>query len=200
VPTATARARPDASRFALAAVALSLGFFGLIRLSWIETQVLPFTRGQAALAVGLFGPHRVPAGDAGATARVLRETCDRRRPDRPAHDPPSRSDRGDRGPCRSRDHPHACELLTKLVDEPDELRVRPTRIEPQDLHHALVQGIVVRWQRCAVDLEPGPACAFGQFARLTSMLAHTSVRWLQCDRCDHLFTQPAEASLIPLSR
>jgi exosortase/archaeosortase family protein len=56
VPTATARARPDASRFAVTAVALSLGFFGVLRLSWIEAHVLlPFTRGQAALAVGLFG-------------------------------------------------------------------------------------------------------------------------------------------------
>jgi exosortase/archaeosortase family protein len=56
VPTATARARPDASKFAVTAVALSLGFFGLLRLNWIEAHVLlPFTRGQAALAVGLFG-------------------------------------------------------------------------------------------------------------------------------------------------
>ncbi len=56
MPTATARARLDASKFAVTAGALSLGFFGLLRLSWTEAHVLlPFTRGQAALAVGLFG-------------------------------------------------------------------------------------------------------------------------------------------------
>ena len=56
MPTATARARPDASKFVVTAVVLSLGFFGLLRLHWTEAHVLlPFTRGQAAVAVGLFG-------------------------------------------------------------------------------------------------------------------------------------------------
>jgi exosortase/archaeosortase family protein len=45
-----------AFKFALRAVAWSLGLFGLLRLSWTEAHVvLPLTRMQAGLAMGLFG-------------------------------------------------------------------------------------------------------------------------------------------------
>jgi exosortase/archaeosortase family protein len=61
VPTDTARGRADAVKFALRGVAWSLGLFGLLRLNWTESHaVLPFTRAQAAVAVGLFGPSALP--------------------------------------------------------------------------------------------------------------------------------------------
>jgi exosortase/archaeosortase family protein len=76
VPTATARARTDAVKFALRAVAWSLGFFGLLRLSWIEAHaVLPFTRAQGSAAVGIFGtpalPVEVTLACSGADAMAL---------------------------------------------------------------------------------------------------------------------------------
>ena len=56
MPTDTAPGRTDALKFSLMAVAWSLGLFGLIRLNWTEAHaLLPFTRMQAAAAVGLFG-------------------------------------------------------------------------------------------------------------------------------------------------
>ncbi len=60
--TATARNGPtDAARFVLRAVAWSLGIFGLLRLTWIAAHVvLPFTRLQAGLAVGLLGAPTAP--------------------------------------------------------------------------------------------------------------------------------------------
>src|SRR6202171_3383570 len=61
VPTHTPRGRTDAVKFALRGVAWSLGFFGLLRLNWMEAHaVLPFTRAQAAAAVGLFGTSALP--------------------------------------------------------------------------------------------------------------------------------------------
>ena len=52
MPTDTARGPTDAAKFALRAVAWSLGLFGLLRLNWTEAHVvLPFTRAQAAVAV-----------------------------------------------------------------------------------------------------------------------------------------------------
>jgi len=61
VPTDTARQRSDASKFALRGVAWSLAFFGLLRLNWTEAHaMLPFTRLQAAVAVGLFGTPALP--------------------------------------------------------------------------------------------------------------------------------------------
>ena len=61
MPTDTARGRADAVKFALRGVAWSLGLFGLLRLNWTELHgVLPFTRAQAAVAVGLFGPSALP--------------------------------------------------------------------------------------------------------------------------------------------
>jgi exosortase/archaeosortase family protein len=61
VPTDTARGRTEAVQFGLRGVAWSLGLFGLLRLSWTETHlVLPFTRVQAAAAVGLFGTSALP--------------------------------------------------------------------------------------------------------------------------------------------
>jgi exosortase/archaeosortase family protein len=57
----TDRGPTDAVKFALRAVAWSLGFFGLLRLNWTEAHVvLPITRGQAAVAVGLFGTSTLP--------------------------------------------------------------------------------------------------------------------------------------------
>ena len=54
--TDTARGPTDALRFVLWGVAGSLGFFGLLRLNWTEAHlVLPLTRIQARLALGLFG-------------------------------------------------------------------------------------------------------------------------------------------------
>jgi exosortase/archaeosortase family protein len=56
-----ARGPTDAVKFALRAAAWSLGFFGLLRLTWTETHVvLPFTRMQAGLAVGVFGTPALP--------------------------------------------------------------------------------------------------------------------------------------------
>jgi exosortase/archaeosortase family protein len=61
VPTDTAPGRTDAVKFALQGVAWSLGLFGLLRLNWTEAQlVLPVTRLQAAVAVGLFGAPTLP--------------------------------------------------------------------------------------------------------------------------------------------
>src|SRR5580693_7675184 len=61
VPTDTARGRTDAVKFALLGVAWSLAFFGLLRLSWTEAHaVLPFTRAQTSVAVGLFGTSALP--------------------------------------------------------------------------------------------------------------------------------------------
>ncbi len=61
MPTDTASARTAAGKFALLAVAWSLGLFGLLRLNWTEAHaVLPFTRVQAAVAVGLFGTSTLP--------------------------------------------------------------------------------------------------------------------------------------------
>ncbi len=55
------RRRTYAVRFALRAVAWSLGLFGLLRLNWTEAHVvLPFTRLQAGVAVGLFGAPALP--------------------------------------------------------------------------------------------------------------------------------------------
>jgi exosortase/archaeosortase family protein len=60
VPTGISRL-PTAVRFALGAGAWSLGLFGLLRLGWIETQlVLPFTRAQAGMAAKLFGTPTAP--------------------------------------------------------------------------------------------------------------------------------------------
>jgi len=76
VPTDTAAARTDAAKFAGRAVAWSLGFFGVLRLSWIEAHaVLPFTRAQGAAAVGMFGtpalPVEVTLACSGADAMAL---------------------------------------------------------------------------------------------------------------------------------
>jgi exosortase/archaeosortase family protein len=61
VPTDTARGLTAAAKFALRGAAGSLGFFGLLRLNWTEAHaLLPFTRVQAAAAVGLFGPSALP--------------------------------------------------------------------------------------------------------------------------------------------
>src|ERR1700686_4059303 len=61
VPTDTARGRTDAVKFAVRGLAWSLGFFGLLRLSWTEAHaVLPFPRVQAAAAAGLFGTSALP--------------------------------------------------------------------------------------------------------------------------------------------
>jgi exosortase/archaeosortase family protein len=61
VLTVMARSPTDAVKFALRTAAWSLGFFGLLRLTWTETHVvLPFTRMQAGLAVGLFGTPALP--------------------------------------------------------------------------------------------------------------------------------------------
>ena len=76
MPTDTAAARTDAAKFAGRAVAWSLGFFGVLRLSWIEAHaVLPFTRAQGAAAVGMFGtpalPVEVTLACSGADAMAL---------------------------------------------------------------------------------------------------------------------------------
>jgi exosortase/archaeosortase family protein len=61
VPTATPRIGTDAARFALRAGAASLGFFGLLRLNWIEAHaVLPVTRLQAQIAASVFGAPAAP--------------------------------------------------------------------------------------------------------------------------------------------
>ena len=60
--TDTARRQTDAVRFVLRGVAWSLGFFGLLRLTWIEAHVvLPFTRVQAAVAAGCSARRRCPS-------------------------------------------------------------------------------------------------------------------------------------------
>ena len=49
------------AKFAAQCVAWSLGLFGLLRLRWTEAHVvLPLTRGQGGLAVGLFGTPTLP--------------------------------------------------------------------------------------------------------------------------------------------
>ena len=59
--TDTVRGPTGAGRFVLRGVAGSLAFFGLLRLNWIEAQVvLPFTRMQAGVAAGLFGAPASP--------------------------------------------------------------------------------------------------------------------------------------------
>jgi exosortase/archaeosortase family protein len=61
VRTDTARGQAAAVKFSLRGVAWSLGLFGLFRLNWTEAHaVLPFTRVQAAMAVGLFGTSALP--------------------------------------------------------------------------------------------------------------------------------------------
>ncbi len=51
----------DAAKFVLRGLAASLGFFGLLRLNWIEARVvLPLTHAQGGLAVGLFGTPALP--------------------------------------------------------------------------------------------------------------------------------------------
>ncbi len=59
--TDTSQSTTHAARFALRAVAWSLGLFSLLRLVWIEAHVvLPLTRAQGALAGGLFGAAAAP--------------------------------------------------------------------------------------------------------------------------------------------
>lgn len=61
MPTDTVRGWMRARSFALRAVAWSLGLFGLLRLDWVETHgVLPLTRLQGRLAVGLCGTPALP--------------------------------------------------------------------------------------------------------------------------------------------
>jgi exosortase/archaeosortase family protein len=61
VPTDTARGRTEALRFALRAVAWSLGLFGLLRSPWIQSQaLLPVTQAQGRAATGLFGDASLP--------------------------------------------------------------------------------------------------------------------------------------------
>ena len=59
--TDTARGQTPAVSFALLGVGWSLGLFGLLRLGWTEAHaVLPLTRMQADIAVGLFGTPALP--------------------------------------------------------------------------------------------------------------------------------------------
>jgi exosortase/archaeosortase family protein len=65
VPTDTVRSPTDPGKravdFVLRGVLGSLGFFGLLRLSWTEAEVvLPLTRAQAGLAAGLLGTPALP--------------------------------------------------------------------------------------------------------------------------------------------
>jgi exosortase/archaeosortase family protein len=61
VLTDMGRPHTNAVSFVLRAVAGSLGFFGLLRLAWVETHVvLPFTLVQSGLAARLFGTPLVP--------------------------------------------------------------------------------------------------------------------------------------------
>ncbi|MCX6538476.1 MAG: archaeosortase/exosortase family protein [Acidobacteria bacterium] len=61
MPTDTIRSQTRAVNFALRAVAWSLGLFGLLRLNWVEIHgLLPLTRLQARLAVGLCGTPAFP--------------------------------------------------------------------------------------------------------------------------------------------
>jgi exosortase/archaeosortase family protein len=76
VPTDTTSSPTAALRFVLGGVAASLGFFGLLRLSWTEAHVvLPLTRVQEGLAVGLFGlpasPVQVTLACSGTDALAL---------------------------------------------------------------------------------------------------------------------------------
>lgn len=51
----------DAARFAGRAVAAGVGLFGVLRLPWVETQILlPVTRAQGAVAMHVFGGSTVP--------------------------------------------------------------------------------------------------------------------------------------------
>lgn len=59
--TAIVRPRTYPVKFVLHALAASLGVFALLRLAWIEAHlVIPVTRLQGAVAVGLFGTPAVP--------------------------------------------------------------------------------------------------------------------------------------------
>jgi exosortase/archaeosortase family protein len=61
VQTDTIRRPTNALRFVLQGVAWSLALFGLLRLPWTEAHVvLPLTRVQGALGVGLFGTPTLP--------------------------------------------------------------------------------------------------------------------------------------------
>jgi len=61
VQMATARRQSDAHRFVLWGVAGSLGLFGGLRLGWTEAHlVLPLTRAQGELALGIFGTPALP--------------------------------------------------------------------------------------------------------------------------------------------
>lgn len=61
MPTGMVRGRTEAAKYVLRGVAGSLGFFALLRLNWIETRVvLPLTRAQADVSVGLFGKSALP--------------------------------------------------------------------------------------------------------------------------------------------
>lgn len=61
MPTDTAHPPTRAASFALRAVAWSVALFGLLRLNWTEAHVvLPLTRVQAGLAVGLLGTPALP--------------------------------------------------------------------------------------------------------------------------------------------
>ena len=61
MPTDTPRPPTRAAEFALRGVAWSLGFFGLLRLPWVEAQVLwPFARLQGMVAVRMFGTPALP--------------------------------------------------------------------------------------------------------------------------------------------
>ncbi len=74
--TDTAPHLTDTVKFALRAAAWSLGFFGLLRLEWFTSHVLlPVTRAQGAVAVGLLGapatPIEVTLACSGAEALAL---------------------------------------------------------------------------------------------------------------------------------
>ena len=59
--TDTAHGPTDAAKFVLRGLAASLGFFGLLRLNWIEASVvLPLTHAQGGLAAVLFGTPALP--------------------------------------------------------------------------------------------------------------------------------------------
>jgi exosortase/archaeosortase family protein len=61
VQTDTAPRQTDTVKFALRAVAWSLGFFGLLRLNWFAAHVLlPVTRFQATAAAGVLGTPTMP--------------------------------------------------------------------------------------------------------------------------------------------
>jgi exosortase/archaeosortase family protein len=61
VLTATRSWPTPATKFILLGIAISLGVFGLLRVSWVETHaLLPLTLAQGALAVRLFGVPSLP--------------------------------------------------------------------------------------------------------------------------------------------